>query len=269
MRLAAAIMLIGALLGALAVGPVSAQADGDDRIHLIHGLPDTDLDVEIDGRLVVEGFAFRDTHDLSSLAGTTVPSLRFLGAGTDEVVLDAGELTLPDSGSVSALIHLKPDGSLNLSIFENDVSQLAAGESRLIIRHLAAAPAVDVVAAGEIVFEALANGEQREADLAAGSVTASLVPTGEDGPVVIGPADLPLSEGTLLIVYGLGSLEENTMTVLTEIISGLDSPPTAVNTGNSPIGEGSPGLAATALGSMAAIVGLVLFARRRRWSAIR
>ncbi len=243
----------------LVVAPIGASAQGDDntRVHLINGVPDQEVDVAIDGTSAIEGFAFRDIEDISSLAGNSLGSVVFTEAGTDAVLLEATDVDLPDASSVSVLLHLKVDGSLNLSIFENDLSRIAAGESRLVIRHLAAAPPVDVLAAGDVVFQGLGNGDERSADVAAGDVTASLVPSGEGGPAVIGPADLPLLEGVMLIVYGLGSLERGTMTVITETVEGLSTPPSAVDTGNSTVPGGPPGDLLT-LGALGvAVVGIV------------
>jgi hypothetical protein len=55
--------------------------------------------------------------------------------------------------------------------------------------------------------------------------------------VVIGPAPLEVVEGQSLIVYAVGSLESETLTVLTQTIGGLGSTPAAIDTGNSPIAD--------------------------------
>ena len=68
------------------------------------------------------------------------------------------------------------------------------------------------------MFANLANGGEVKADLPAGSVQASLVPTGATGPVILGPADLLLIAGSAVIVYGLGSQAANSMAAATEVI---------------------------------------------------
>ena len=84
--------------------------------------------------------------------------------------------------------------------------------------------------------------------------------------LIIGPADLPLVEGDMLIVYGLGSLDDDTMTVLTETITDLDTPPSGVDTGNSAV-SGIATSSAALLGAVVAgaclLGGIQL---RRRWS---
>lgn len=214
--------------------PASAQ---DARIHLLHGIPDTDVDVEAGGANVFEGFSFGDTQDLSSFAGATLEGVKVKVAGTDTVAIDAGDVTLPSSGNFTLIAHLDASGTPAIAVFENDTSTIDAGSGRLTVRHAAAAPAVDILANGDVAFANVPNGQGGGADLPAGTISASVVPAGESEPVVIGPADLPIAAGTNLIVYAVGSLEADSLTVLTEAISDLAAPPAAVNSGNSPVAD--------------------------------
>ncbi|HSJ29507.1 MAG TPA: DUF4397 domain-containing protein [Acidimicrobiia bacterium] len=239
----------------LIVSAVPAMAQEGARIHLIHGIPDTDVDVVAGGEVVFESFSFGDTQDLSSLAGATLEGLEVRLAGTDTVAIDGGDVALPASGNFTIIAHLTADGTPTLAVFSNDTSALAAGEGRLTVRHVAAAPAVDVLANGAVAFANLANPNEASADLAAGTVTAEVVPTGASEPVVIGPADLPITDGTSLIVYAVGSLDAGSLTVLTESISGLGSAPTAVNTGNSPVNNGGIAIAIGAAALAAVAIG--------------
>ncbi len=219
--------------------PSAAQSADDARIHLIHGIPGVNVDVVVDGAPVFEGFAFKDTQDLSSFAGQTLAALQVKAAGADDVLIDAGDVELPASGNYTVFAHLDADGNPALAVFENDVSTIEAGNGRLVVRHAAAAPAVDVKANGEVAFTNIANGAEAAADLPAGTISAEVVPTGADEPVVIGPADLPVTEGASLIVYATGSLDDG-LEVITESITDLGPTPTAVHTGDSPVDNGTP-----------------------------
>lgn len=218
---------------------IPAVAQEAARIHLIHGIPDTDVDVVAGGEIVFEGFAFGETQDLSGLAGATLEGLQVRLAGTETVAIDAGDTPLPASGNYTIIAHLTADGTPTLGVFENDTSAIAAGEGRLTVRHTAAAPAVDVLANGAAAFTNLTNPNGVSADLPVGTITAEVVPTGATEPVVIGPADLPIDDGSSLIVYAVGSLDGGSLTVLTESITGLGTAPVAVDTGNSPVAGGS------------------------------
>lgn len=257
-----------AVLAALALSflAVAAPASAQDgaRIHLLHGIPDTDVDVVVGGEAVISGFSFGDTQDLSGFAGQTLSDLQVVVAGTDTVAIDAGDVALPATGNYTVIAHLDASGTPTLGVFENDTSTTAAGEGRLVVRHTAAAPAVDVLAGGAPVIENLPNGDGAALDLAAGTVTASVVPTGATEPVVIGPADLPVTDGSSLIVYAVGSLDADNLTVLTEQIDGLGSTPTEIPTGLAPIeSTGTTFFGAAAATVFAVLMGLVLFAGGR------
>lgn len=247
---AAALLLV--VTGSAAADARPAQ-DAGARIHLIHGIPDTPVDVEANGENVIEGFQFGDTEDLSAFAGQTLAGVTVKPAGTQDVAIDAGDLALPAEGNVTAIAHLDAQGNPTLTVFENDTSPVPAGQGRLVVRHTAAAPAVDVRAGGEVVFSNLSNPNEAAADLPAGTVSADVVPAGQNEPVVIGPADLPVTEGSSLIVYAVGSLDQGTLQTLTETIEGLGTAPDGVPTGNSPVDDGS----ASALPWVIAAAGLV------------
>lgn len=241
-----------------------ALAQESASITLIHGIPDTRVDVYVDGGEVFGDFAFGETQDLSALAGQTLVGLEVRLAGTDTTAIGPTDLELPASGSYTAIAHLDGSGAPTLSVFANDTSTIAAGSGRLTVRHTAAAPAVDVKADGSVAFSNLANPDEISADLPAATYGVEVVPSGADEPVVIGPADISVAEGDSLIVYAVGSLENSTLTVLTQAIGGLGQAPGGVPTGNSPSDDGIPLLpiAAVMLLVAAAAAGAVALARR-------
>lgn len=233
------IAVFAATLMTLAIA-APAMAQSEARIHLIHGIPDTPVDVVVDGEVVFGDFNFGDTQDLSSLAGATLVDLQVVLAGTDTVAIDAGDVDLPASGNYSIIANLDAAGTPTISVFANDTASIDAGNGRLQVRHTAAAPAVDVKADGAVAFSNLSNPNEAKADLPAATYSVEVVPTGADEPVVIGPADIAVTDGESLIVYAVGSLEGGSLTVLTESITGLGAAPEAVPTGNSPVESGMP-----------------------------
>jgi hypothetical protein len=235
----------------------SAQTAPAARIHLLHGIPGVTVDVYAGGEAVFEDFAFGGTQDLSALAGQTLTDLEVRVAGTEDVAIDGGDVQLPATGNHTVVAHLDGEGTPTLGVFTNDTAATAAGQGRLTVRHTAAAPAVDVLANGQAAFTNVVNGQEGKADLPAGTISASVVPTGATEPVVIGPADLAVEDGTNLIVYAVGSLEDDTLDVLTESITGIGTAPTLVETGNSPVEESS---GAAWLWPVALIGGLLLAA---------
>jgi hypothetical protein len=241
-----------------------AMAQSEARIHLIHGIPDTPVDVVVDGSVVFADFNFGDTQDLSALAGETLVGLQVVLAGTDTVAIDGGDVDLPASGNYSIIANLDAAGTPTITVFANDTAAIDAGNGRLQVRHTAAAPAVDVKADGAVAFSNLSNPNEAKADLPASTYSVEVVPAGAADPVVIGPADIAVKDGESLIVYAVGSLEGGSLTVLTESITGLGSAPAAVQTGNSPVESGMPfGMVAGMLVIAAIAVGGGLTLARR------
>jgi len=150
------------------------------------------------------------------------------GAGAGgKAVMQANDVEVPGGANVTVVAHLDAAGKPELTPYVNDVSKLAAGKARITIRHTAAAPAVDVRAAGEPAFKGLTNPKEAKADLPAGTVNADVVLAGTS-KVAIGPADVPLQEGTNTIVYAWGSASGNNLKLAVQQINGLHSNPGGV-----------------------------------------
>ena len=256
-----ALAVLVALFSMLLATPAGAQDDA--TIMLAHGIPDTDVDVVVDGDVVIPNYSFGSMEDLSAFAGQTLPNLTVNLAGTDTVALDLGDFAVPATGNFTVVAHLDADGNPTASVFENDTSTIAAGEGRLVVRHTAAAPEVDILANGAAAFTSVPNGAEGQVDLAAGTISAEVVPAGATEPVVIGPADLTIAEGASLIVYAVGSLDADNLSVLTQSITGLGATPSAVNTGNSPVSDGTNNTLALAIAAGIAVLGFGLMSVRR------
>ncbi len=252
MAVAALILAVGVLLAP----PASAQNDA--IIMLIHGIPDANVDIVVDGSVVLENFAFGDVEDLSAFSGQTLKGVTVKLAGTGTATIEVGDLAMPTTGNYSIVAHLDSIGNATLTVFENDTSTIAPGAGRLVIRHTAAAPAVDVLANGAVAFSDVTNGTGAQADLPADTIAASLVPTGETEPVLIGPTDAAVTEGESLVVYAVGSIDDDTLAVLSQRIGEMGSAPNAVNTGNSPVGADGRSLALAGLVAVASLLAVGL-----------
>jgi hypothetical protein len=233
----------------------------------MHGIPGATVDVVVDGAVVIPNFKPGTMQDISSFAGQTLKNLEVRAAGTTNVVIGPiPSLAVPATGNWTVVAHLDANGKPTLTPFENDTASLAAGQGRLIVRHTAAAPAVDVVLAdGTRPFTNLTNPNEAKAELPAGRIAgAKLAPAGA-APILDIPA-VDLKAGTDLIVYAVGSLADNTVTFYTQTIDGLGGSPTAVNTGDglpSPSSSMVPTLLLVVAGLMALGGTGVLTLRRR------
>jgi uncharacterized protein DUF4397 len=97
------------------------------------------------------------------------------GSGTPVL---AGAADVPAGGNVSLVAHLNEAGQPALTPFVNDVSAVPAGKSRVVVRHTAAAPAVDVRAGGAVAVAGLTNPNQEVLTVDAGMVSADVVLAG-------------------------------------------------------------------------------------------
>ena len=149
----------------------------------MHGIPGATVDVVVDGEIVVPGFEPGTMQDISAFAGQTLTNVEVRAAGTTDVVIGPiASLAVPASGNWTVLAHLDAAGTPTLTPFENDTSTIPAGQGRLVVRHTAAAPAVDIVLAdGSRPFTNLSNPNEASAALPAGEIAgAKVAPTGGD-----------------------------------------------------------------------------------------
>ena len=219
-------------------GGVAGAAE-NASVTVVHGIPDTPVNVFVNGDLTLRDFRPEAVAGPLSLpAGsyevTIFPAANTAGTG-DPVVRATAEV--PAGANVTLAAHLNASGAPAITPFVNDVSQLAAGQARLIVRHTAAAPAVDVRAGGTPVISNLTNPKQEVLNLPAGSVSADVVLAGTS-TVAIGPADVNLKDGTATIVYAIGSAEQETLGLVVQTIDGLHSSPGGVPAGSGGLAEG-------------------------------
>lgn len=248
--------IAGAAALALLAVPAQAQSSGAAMLSVLHAVPDTPVDVYVDGELTLDDFQPGDlAGPLELPGGTYTVAITAPDAADDsEPVIGPVDLELENGGNYTAVAFLDADGAPTASLFMNDTTETAAGEGRLTVRHVAAAPEVDVLAGDEAVISGLANGAEETLDLPAGTVSAAVAAAGTTDPV-LGPADVPVTEGTLTIVYAWGSLEDDTLALATQTIEGLHSAPGGVPTGEVEVRTGLP--AALWVAMIAAGLGLV------------
>ncbi|SDD10828.1 DUF4397 domain-containing protein [Auraticoccus monumenti] len=251
---------VGLCLAAGAVVPASA-AEGA-QLSVLHAVPDLPVDVYVDGELTIDDFQPGDLGGPLDLpAGTYSVAITAADAEDDsEPAIGPVDLELSDGGNYTAVAHLDEGGDPTATLFENDLSELAAGEGRLTVRHTAAAPAVDVLAGGEAVVSDLSNPDEASLELPAGTVSAAVAAAGTEDPV-IGPADVTVSEGTLTVAYAWGSLEDDNLDLAVQTISAHGGTPGGVDAGTSGLASGTSPAVVAGLGVMALLTGLVL--RRR------
>jgi hypothetical protein len=233
-RLATTLGVAALAAAGTALAAPATAADGDAMLSVLHGVPDTTVDVYVNGELTLDDFAPGDlAGPLELPADTYSVAITAADAEDDsEPVIGPVDLPLEAGTSYTAAAHLDAEGTPTATLFTNDTSAIAAGEGRLTVRHVAAAPAVDVLAGDDPVIEGLENPDEQVLDLPAGTVSASVAAAGTTDPV-IGPADVDVAEGVSTVVYAWGSLEDDTLALATQTIEGMHSSPDGVDAGQS------------------------------------
>ncbi len=251
--------------GVFASGPAFAKANS--QVTVVHGIPGQPVDVYVNGKKTVPDFQpGKVAGPLSLPAGQYDIALTKPGEAIGQALLKVDNAEVPGGANISLVAHLSADGKPTLTPFVNDTAKLAAGKTRLIVRHTAAAPAVDVRAGGKPVFEGLTNPKEAKADLDAGTVSADVVLAGSTTRV-LGPADLDLKEGTATIVYAVGSAEDKTLDLVTQSITGLHSAPGGVPSGDggqADLGVSLPWYGVGIAGILVLLAGLTRLATGRR-----
>ena len=215
------------LLAAFAfAAPAQAGGKDDDNHHdddvllsVLHGVPGLTVDVWVNGKLTLDNFK----------PGTLAGPLK-LDDGSYKIAITAADATSADNPVIgpvkvdlkegrnyTAVAHLDASGEPTATLFKNDTSASPKGKGKLTVRHVAAAPAVDVLAGGTAVIEGLENPEQKVLTLKAGTVSASVAAAGTTKPL-IGPADVPVTKGKNTIVYAWGSLDKGTLGVAVQVV---------------------------------------------------
>ena len=178
MRKTAAAGLAVGLIAALGfAAPASASTSASAQLSVLHGIPDTPVDVYVNGELTIDDFQpGKLAGPLPLPAGDYEVALTTPDAAdASSPILGPATLTLAAGGNYTAVAYLSAAATPapSLKLFQNDTATTAAGQGRLTVRHVAAAPAVDVLAGGTPVVEDLTNPNEATLNLPASTVSAS------------------------------------------------------------------------------------------------
>lgn len=257
-----------ALAALLVVALPAAAQTGQTTVTVIHAVPAENgfpADVYLDGELLIDGFVFEAVSDTLTLEAGREVELAIFPDGADPAT-DSPALSQTvtlEEGDFTIVAHLV-EGAPVLSIFENDVSTLEAGQARLTVRQTSGVPTIDVLADGETLFDGLTVPDDATSVLDTGAHdVAFLAPDGGE-PLIEQTVEFP--EGVLTVIYAVGSPDDGTFNLLVQNVAAAQTVPSGVPTGTG--GLKDPGLdrwlAALGLTAVAALaVRRVLVAGRR------
>lgn len=272
MRLPKLGICITAAVLSLAAAPIAAvpalAAAGTATVTIVHGIPNTPVDVYANGKKILSGFTFKTvTSPLSLPAGSYAIAVRKAGAPAGSTPVLAATEQVPAGANVTIVANLTAAGKPALSPFVNDTSAAGSGKGRLAVRHTAAAPAVDVYAGTAKVISGLVNGQQQALTVPAGTVPAKVTLAGQTA-AVLGPVSVPVTAGMATVVYAIGSASDHTLTAVTQQYP-LGGMPSRAQAGSGGLGADPnrpawPFALAAATGLLLALTGAASVVRRRR-----
>jgi hypothetical protein len=235
---------------------VAGGQEASGTVTIVHGFRGLVADVYLDGTLILESFEpERATDPVQLAAGDHEVEVREAGAEASSAAAVAGTLNVPAGSNLSAVVHLSEAGEPTMTVFNNDTRGVPAGSTRLVVRHAAAAGPVSVSLGDSPLTPDLANPKEAGREVPAAPQRISVNAGAE---TLLPPQDVPLQEGTAQYLYLIGSQADGTVTWITQTVTGLQTAPSGVPTGNSGLAE-EPGDAGTSplLGLVAAAFAVV------------
>jgi hypothetical protein len=173
----------------------------------------------------------------------------------------AASFSVPPNSRQSAVVHLNAQEQPTLTVYPDDVADVPMGDARLVVRHTAAAPPVDVLVDQQLVMTGVAPEAEVAQLVAAGS---HVVGAATDGRPLVAAQQTNFAEGSSTVLYLVGSAQQDNLTWLVEVVPGVAVAPTVIRSGDSGLRDARsfPYLAVALLASLV-IVTAALAVRAR------
>ena len=266
---------VGVGIAALAVAAFSTtasaqQAPGEQvgSVRVVHGLRGLVADIYLDGNLALPTFQpERATDPLSIPAGQHLVEIRTAGAAKTDTPLLAQNVTVPAGFEGSFIAHLGADGNPTLTAYADNLTPVPAGQTRVIVRHAAAADGVSVLLNDQPAITSLAPDAEGIDVVAAGNYKVAVTPLAGGAPLAT-PQDVQFAEGTANFMYLIGSQADGTLGWAAVQVKDLQTAPAVIQTGDGSTLSHDSGANPLAIGAIAAAlvaaVGAMVMVRTRR-----
>jgi hypothetical protein len=265
-RIALATLLTVAIASGFAASASATTNGGMATVTVIHGLPHFVADVYVDGKLLLNGFKPEAAAGpLELAAGTYDLAIRDVGASAQSPPKLEATVKLQAGHNYTAAAHLAPDDGIALTLFDNNVSPIPLGKSRLVVRDLATAPPLDVQINGTTLFRGLRNSKSGSSLVRPGTYRIG-AHAGSGSSVSVPATPVTLVAGEAGFLYVIGSAQDGTLDLMFQSVAGLSVLADGVQAGSGGLAAppGFPGWAVALMvlaGLSAAAAGLAL--RRR------
>ena len=256
----------------LALAPVEtgSSAAPAASVTVIQAVPGASVDVTVDGREVAAAAGVGDVLGPFDLAPGS-HDVTFSGGGVDV----STSLDVEPGAASDVVLHLPAEvgGEPVVHSYAAPTGDIGPGKARVLLAHTATVAPADVEVNGETVFTNIANGEFADADVPAGTISVSLLPSGTTEDPILGPLDVSLEPETLSMIYAYGNPRDGSMNVIahtTPLSADGSVAPTRIDTGSAGLAGRSAASTPAAPWALllpvalAALLGLVLVGRAPR-----
>ena len=234
-----------AIMGLAALGsaasPVQARSGPatTGQVVIVQAVPGAVYAVSIDGKDVRRDVAVDTVLGPYPLA-TGQHRVQFTDSQGNEQVASTVDVTAGSSSDVVVHRPAEVSGDPVVNLYRTPRKPIAPGKARVLLAHTATVAPADVRVDGQVVFTDIANGEYATADVASGTHSVALLPTGVTTHPILGPLSLTLQPSTVTMVYAVGRPSNGSMNVIMHQATLTSNGATAPAT----IDTGSVGLAA-------------------------
>ena len=269
-----ALGVVVAVLGGAATVEAQAPEPAPGSIRVVHGLRGLVADIYLDGALVLPTFQpERATDPVAVPAGDHVVEIRSAGAAATDTPLLTQTVTVPAGFQGSLVAHLGADGNPILTAYADDLTPVPAGESRVVVRHAAAAEDVSVLLNEQPTFADVKPSAEASSLVGAGAYQVSVTPLAGGAPLAT-PQNVQYADGTANFMYLIGSQANGSLGWAAVSIGNLQTAPTQIQTGDgstisSPSGHGGTIALLAVVAVAAGGAGTLLVTRSRRHATVR
>jgi hypothetical protein len=145
------------------------------------------------------------------------------------------------AGFVGSLVaHLDASGEPTLTAFADDLGAVPAGQSRVVVRHAAAANPVNVLLNDQSTFSRLTPDAEAAGLLAAGAYQVAVTPA-RGGEPLAAPQQVDYPDGTANFMYLIGSQADGTLGWAAVQVRNLQTAPAGIQTGDGSTESAAPG----------------------------
>jgi len=254
-----------ALAAPLALVTAAPAAAADPAsVTVVHGVRGLVADVRLDGELVLSGFApERVTDALSVPAGEH--RIQAWPSGSDEdadPVVDE-VVTLEAGKQATVAIGLDGEGEADITLFDDEALLPEEGDTALVVRGLAEADPVRVLAGDRTLSPSLTSSAQGLARVDPGTYDVS-AEAADGGDSLVPSQEVPVAAGRAVVLYLVGSQGDDTLGWVAQTVRpDAAAAPDRVDTGSGPLAADGPPAALLLALPAGALAALALRRRAR------